>query len=252
MLADIVPRAKSSQRWHVKHVLVPIHPEGWRFAALFAIAGTLLFWVWVPLGWIGVVLTLWCVYFFRNPDRVVPQREGLVIAPADGRVCMITETHLPSELDRELDRSEEEKRIRVSIFMNVFNVHVNRAPVPGKILAAPYVKGKFLNADLDKASEANERQLLLMETGEQDTQTIAIVQIAGLVARRIRCDVVPGQVLKAGERFGLIRFGSRVDVYLPAGVAPLVSVGQLTAAGETVLADLSAPRPQTPCNAELI
>ena len=240
----------------MKHILIPIHPEGWRFAALFAIASGLLFWVWVPLGWIGVVLTLWCVYFFRNPDRAVPQGEGLVIAPADGRICMITETRLPNELDRESDREsdrdEEDKRIRVSIFMNVFNVHVNRAPVPGKILAAPYVKGKFLNADLDKASDANERQILLMETGDQTTETIGIVQIAGLVARRIRCDVVPGQVLKAGERFGLIRFGSRVDVYLPAGVAPLVSVGQLTTAGETVLADLSAPRPQTPRRAELI
>ena len=134
--------------------------------------------------------------------------------------------------------------------MNVFNVHVNRAPVPGKILAAPYVKGKFLSADLDKASEDNERQILLMETA--DKETVGIVQIAGLVARRIRCDVMPEQVLKAGERFGLIRFGSRVDVYLPAGVAPLVSVGQLTVAGETVLADLSAARPQTPRRGDLI
>ena len=232
----------------MKHVLVPIHPEGWRFAALFAIASGLLFWAWMPLGWIGVILTLWCLYFFRNPDRVVPQGEGLVIAPADGRICMITETDLPKELDCD----EEEKRIRVSIFMNVFNVHVNRAPVPGKILSAPYVKGKFLNADLDKASEDNERQILLMETGDQDAKTIGIVQIAGLVARRIRCDVTPGQVLQAGERFGLIRFGSRVDVYLPAGVTPLVSVGQLTIAGETVLADLSAPLPQTPRPGDLI
>ena len=230
----------------MKHVFVPIHPEGWRFAALFALVSGLLFWAWVPLGWVGVIRTVWCVYFFRNPDRVVPQADGLVIAPADGRVCMITETHLPGELEG----NEDEKRLRVSIFMNVFNVHVNRAPVPGKILAAPYVKGKFLNADLDKASEDNERQILLMETA--DKETIGIVQIAGLVARRIRCDVTPEQVLKAGERFGLIRFGSRVDVYLPAGVAPLVSVGQLTVAGETVLADLSAARPQTPRRGDLI
>ena len=230
----------------MKHVFVPIHPEGWRFAALFALVSGLLFWAWMPLGWVGVILTVWCVYFFRNPDRVVPQADGLVIAPADGRVCMITETRLPGELECD----EDEKRLRVSIFMNVFNVHVNRAPVPGKILAAPYVKGKFLNADLDKASEDNERQILLMETA--DKETIGIVQIAGLVARRIRCDVTPGQVLKAGERFGLIRFGSRVDVYLPADVAPLVSVGQLTVAGETVLADLSAARPQTPRRGDLI
>ena len=230
----------------MKHVLVPIHPEGWRFAALFALVSGLLFWAWMPLGWVGVILTVWCVYFFRNPDRVVPQADGLVIAPADGRVCMITETRLPGELER----NEDEKRLRVSIFMNVFNVHVNRAPVPGKILAAPYVKGKFLSADLDKASEDNERQILLMETA--DKETVGIVQIAGLVARRIRCDVMPEQVLKAGERFGLIRFGSRVDVYLPAGVAPLVSVGQLTVAGETVLADLSAARPQTPRRGDLI
>ena len=230
----------------MKHVFVPIHPEGWRFAALFALVSGLLFWAWMPLGWIGVILTVWCVYFFRNPDRVVPQADGLVIAPADGRVCMITETRLPGELEG----NEDEKRLRVSIFMNVFNVHVNRAPVPGKILAAPYVKGKFLNADLDKASEDNERQILLMETA--DKETIGIVQIAGLVARRIRCDVTPEQVLKAGERFGLIRFGSRVDVYLPAGVAPLVSVGQLTVAGETVLADLTTARPQTPRRGDLI
>ena len=230
----------------MKHVFVPIHPEGWRFAALFVLVSGLLFWAWMPLGWVGVILTVWCVYFFRNPDRVVPQADGLVIAPADGRVCMITETRLPGELEG----NEDEKRLRVSIFMNVFNVHVNRAPVPGKILAAPYVKGKFLNADLDKASEDNERQILLMETA--DKETIGIVQIAGLVARRIRCDVTPEQVLKAGERFGLIRFGSRVDVYLPAGVAPLVSVGQLTVAGETVLADLSAARPQTPRRGDLI
>ena len=230
----------------MKHVFVPIHPEGWRFAALFALVSGLLFWAWMPLGWVGVILTVWCVYFFRNPDRVVPQADGLVIAPADGRVCMITETRLPGELEG----NEDEKRLRVSIFMNVFNVHVNRAPVPGKILAAPYVKGKFLNADLDKASEDNERQILLMETA--DKETIGIVQIAGLVARRIRCDVTPEQVLKAGERFGLIRFGSRVDVYLPAGVAPLVSVGQLTVAGETVLADLTTARPQTPRRGDLI
>jgi len=179
------------------------------------------------------VLTLWCVYFFRDPDRVTPVRPGLVIAPADGRVCLVDESAPPPELEL-----GDEPRPRVCIFMNVFNVHVNRAPMSGTITKLAYRPGKFINAELDKASEYNERQALAMKT--TSGHDIAFVQIAGLVARRILCQVAEGQALQAGERFGLIRFGSRVDVYLPKGAAPLLAVGQLTTAGETVVADLES------------
>lgn len=219
----------------IRTAIAPIHPEGWRFIAIFAALTLLLFWLWEPLGWIGVVLTLWCAYFFRDPDRITPTAPGLVIAPADGRVSMIAEVPLP----KELEDTDTTPRLRVSIFMNVFNVHVNRAPVDGTVAKAVYVPGKFVNAELDKASEDNERQILLYETA--DGAQIGCVQIAGLVARRILCWVGHGTKLKAGERFGLIRFGSRVDVYLPAGVTPKVCVGQTMIAGETVLADLGAP-----------
>lgn len=217
----------------MKSVLVPINPAGWPFIAIFAVAALVLAYIAEPLGWVGVVLTLWCAYFFRDPDRVTPTRAGLVIAPADGRICLIDEAVPPAELDM-----GDEARPRVCIFMNVFNVHVNRAPMDGSITKLAYRPGKFLNADMDKASELNERQSLRMKTA--DGHDIAFVQIAGLVARRIICQVHEGANLKAGERFGLIRFGSRVDVYLPHGAAPLVSVGQLTIAGESVLADLTS------------
>jgi len=179
------------------------------------------------------VLTAWCAYFFRNPDRVTPVREGLVISPADGVVQMIQPAAPPPELDM-----GGEPLTRISVFMNVFNVHVNRAPVDGKIEKLAYRPGKFLNASLDKASEYNERQSVRMKLA--DGRDIAFVQIAGLVARRILIWVTEGQKLAAGERFGLIRFGSRVDVYLPDGVSPLVCVGQIAVAGETVIADLEA------------
>lgn len=217
----------------MKSVLVPINPAGWPFIAIFAVVALVLAYIAEPLGWLGVVLTLWCVYFFRDPDRVTPTRAGLVIAPADGRVCLIDEAVPPSELDM-----GDTALPRVCIFMNVFNVHVNRSPMDGTITKLGYRPGKFLNAELDKASEFNERQSLRMQTS--DGHDIAFVQIAGLVARRIVCQVHEGTQLKAGERFGLIRFGSRVDVYMPKGTKPLAVVGQLTCAGETVIADLES------------
>ncbi|MCR4377606.1 MAG: phosphatidylserine decarboxylase [Rhodospirillales bacterium] len=217
----------------MKSVLVPINPAGWPFIAIFAVVALILAYIAEPLGWLGVVLTLWCVYFFRDPDRVTPTRAGLVIAPADGRICLIDEAVPPAELEM-----GDTPLSRVCIFMNVFNVHVNRAPMDGVITKLGYRPGKFLNAELDKASEFNERQSLRMQT--TDGHDIAFVQIAGLVARRIVCQVHEGTQLKAGERFGLIRFGSRVDVYMPNGTKPLVAVGQLTCAGETVIADLKS------------
>lgn len=211
-------------------VLVPVHPEGWRFVAIFAVVTALLFALWTPLGWIGVVLTLWCGYFFRNPERVTPARPGLVISPADGIVQTIGPVTPPPELGM-----GEEPLTRVSVFMNVFNVHINRIPISGRILRRVYSPGKFFNASLDKASIYNERMAFRLEM--EDGRELAFVQIAGLVARRIRCDVEDGQRVSTGERFGLIRFGSRVDVYLPDGVVPLVAVGQTMIAGESVIAD---------------
>ncbi|WP_428248926.1 phosphatidylserine decarboxylase [Ferrovibrio sp.] len=223
----------------IRSVLVPIHREGWKFIALFALGTLVLFWIATPLGWVGVVLTAWCAYFFRDPPRVTPIRQPgpdgkalptLLIAPADGVVQMIERAVPPEELGMGFDA-----RLRISIFMNVFNVHVNRAPVDGSVTALAYRPGKFLNAALDKASTDNERQSmkLKLESGKE----VAVVQIAGLVARRILCEAREGQVYKAGERFGLIRFGSRVDVYLDDGMVPLVVVGQNTIGGETVIAE---------------
>ena len=220
-------------------VLTPIHREGYRFIAAFAIAALLLLLLWPPLGWLCVIATLWCAYFFRDPQRVTPQRPGLVISPADGRVSAIEEVRPPRELDL-----GEEPRLRVSVFMNVFDVHVNRAPVAGRVTRIAYTPGKFINAELDKASEDNERNGLAIEMS--DGSSVGVVQIAGLVARRIVCFVAEGAELAAGERFGLIRFGSRLDIYLPPGKAAQVCVGQRAVAGETILCDLESgegPRP---------
>ena len=219
-------------------VVVPIHRAGWPFIAAFAIVSVILgLFVAEPLGWLGFVLTLWCAYFFRDPDRVTPTRPGLIISPADGRVTMIVPAVPPPELGM-----GDAPRTRISIFLNVFNVHINRVPADGTITAVEYHPGTFVNAALDKASEANERMALRQRL--PDGREIAYVQIAGLVARRILCWAKPGQEVKAGERFGLIRFGSRTDVYLPDGVAPLVCVGQNAIGGETVLADLASTEPQ--------
>ena len=211
----------------------PMHPEGLKFVATCGLITAGLFLLTPILGWIGVGLTVWCYYFFRDPERVTPDRPGLIVSPADGIISLIEPAVPPKELgmsDRPLTR--------VSVFMNVFNCHVNRAPVAGEITAVAYRPGKFFNASLDKASEHNERNSLCIRLS--DGREIAVVQIAGLVARRIVCFVAPGAQTATGERFGLIRFGSRLDVYLPPGVTPLVSLGQTMVAGETVLAELPA------------
>ncbi len=217
----------------LKYLYMPIHPEGWRFISLFAAGTLILLWLWWPLGWVGVLLTLWCAFFFRNPERVTPTRQGLVISPADGVVQMIVPAPPPAELDM-----GDAPLTRISVFMSVFNVHVNRIPAAGRVLRRAYTPGKFLNASLDKASVFNERMAIRL--GLAGGEEIAFVQIAGLVARRIRCDLAEGQEVQAGERFGLIRFGSRLDIYLPPGAQPLVVVGQTALAGETVLADLDS------------
>ncbi len=217
-------------------VIKPLHREGYRFLAIFAVITLVLFLIWAPLGWIGVGLTVWCYYFFRDPERVTPDREGLVVSPADGIVSMIEPAVPPAELG--LDAAP---LTRISVFMNVFDCHVNRLPVGGTITAVAYRPGKFLNAALDKASDDNERNGLALQLA--DGRKLAVVQIAGLVARRILCDAKPGDLMLTGQRFGMIRFGSRLDVYLPDGVAPLVAVGQAMTAGETVLADLASVEP---------
>lgn len=212
-------------------MLVPIQRAGWPFIAAFAAATVALFIAAPVLGWLGVALTAWCTYFFRDPERITPVREGLLVSPADGLVQTVTPAAPPPELGL-----GDEERARISVFMNVFDVHVNRVPVDGTITRIAYVPGAFLNASLDKASEKNERNGLIVRTA--DEREVAVVQIAGLVARRIVCWLSEQQVVRAGQRLGMIRFGSRVDVYLPHGVAPLVGPGQRMVAGETVLADL--------------
>ena len=213
----------------IRAQIPPIHPEGYPFIGGFALASLILFWIWTPLGWIGTVLTVWCALFFRDPVRVTPVREGVVVSPADGRVSMISQVLPPAELGL-----GDKPLTRISVFMSVFNCHVNRAPVTGRIEKIVYRPGAFINAELDKASEDNERNSLVIGTAQG---RIGVVQIAGLVARRIVCFSKEGQAIGAGWRFGLIRFGSRLDVYLPDGGKPLVSVGQTAVAGETVLAD---------------
>jgi phosphatidylserine decarboxylase len=214
----------------IRSQIAPVHPEGYPFIGGFVLASLVLLWLWPPLGWIGVMLTAWCVYFFRDPPRVTPLRDGLVIAPADGRVSRIINAVPPAELELG-DRPVP----RVSIFMNVFDCHVNRSPVTGRIEKMSYRPGAFVNADLDKASEDNERNAFIITTARA---RIGVVQIAGLVARRIVPFVQEGQAVAAGDRIGMIRFGSRVDVYLPEGGRALVAEGQSAIAGETVLADL--------------
>ncbi len=218
-------------------IFAPIHREGHRFIAIFIAVTLVLFLIYDPLGWIGVILTCWCAYFFRDPARVTPERSGLIISPADGVVSAIALVPPPVELEM-----SEPLMTRVSVFMNVFNCHVNRIPVDATITRIAYIPGLFFNASLDKASEDNERNALCLTTA--DGTRLAVVQIAGLVARRIICWASENQVLRAGDRFGMIRFGSRVDVYLPEGVAPLVALGQTMVAGETIIADLGANEAQ--------
>ena len=217
----------------IRSQLAPLHPEGYPFVGGFALASLILFWLWSPLGWLGTLATLWCAYFFRDPPRVTPLRDGIVVAPADGRVSQIVNAVPPAELEL-----GNRPLTRISIFMSVFDCHVNRSPVAGRIERIVYRPGKFLNADLDKASEDNERNALViaMAAGTR----IGVVQIAGLVARRIVPFVRQGEAVAAGQRIGMIRFGSRVDIYLPEGTRALVAQGQIALAGETVLADFTA------------
>lgn len=218
-----------------KAILVPVNPAGRPFIGGFALAALLLWMISGFLGILGLIATLWCIYFFRDPDRYTPVRGGLIVSGADGIVSAVEPAAPPAELglpDRPLTR--------ISVFLNVFDVHVNRLPIDGTIGAVRYRPGKFLNAALDKASEDNERNAVRIDTPDG---AVVVVQIAGLIARRIKCWIREGEAAKAGARFGLIRFGSRVDVYLPEGVAALVAPGQRCIAGETVIADLRAQEP---------
>lgn len=217
----------------ISSVLVPIAREGRPFVAIGVVLALVLIWVGPWTGALGIALAGWIAYFFRDPPRTVPTREGLVVSPADGIVSMITEALPPPELNL-----GTEPLTRVSVFLNVFDVHINRSPVAGTVERVVYNAGKFLNASLDKASTDNERNGLAIRLA--DGRMIGVVQIAGLIARRIVCHARDGQHLKTGERFGLIRFGSRTDLFLPKGVAPLVAAGQRMIGGETVMADLTS------------
>lgn len=220
----------------MSNILQIIHPEGWRFVAIFAGISFVMAMISPNLGWIGAILTVWCMYFFRNPERVVPAREGLLVSPADGVVCQISSVVPAADLEL-----GDKPLTRISIFLNVFDVHVNRVPIAGVVRKVIYHEGQFLNASFDKASDKNERNTVVVDvtTG----QRIAFVQIAGLIARRIRCDIGAQDNVETGQVFGLIRFGSRMDVYLPEGVEPLVIEGQRMIAGETILADLENKEP---------
>lgn len=222
----------------VRRQISPVHPEGYMFIAAFAVITLLLAWLWEPLGWIGAMLTGWCICFFRDPVRHTPIQRDLVVSPADGVISSLGLFVPPPELGLGVEPMQ-----RISVFMSVFDCHVNRTPIAGRIAKIAYTPGLFVNADLDKASQDNERNALVID-GERGR--FGVVQIAGLVARRIVCFSKQGDTLQAGERFGLIRFGSRVDVYCPMGARPLVALGSKAVAGETVLADFgssSEPRP---------
>jgi len=219
-----------------RQTLAPIHPDGWKFVAIGAAATVILYLLWHPLGWLALIVTVWIAYFFRDPWRVTPIRTGLVISPADGIVVSLGQTTPPAEL-----AMPATPVTRIGIFLNLFDVHVARAPLDGRIVGRTYVAGRFVNASLDKASEHNER--LALRLAPTDGAEIGCVLIAGLVARRIVCAPGEGQLVAAGERIGIIRFGSRVDMYLPAEYVPLVVLGQRMIGGETVLADRAATEP---------
>ena len=210
----------------------PMHPEGHKFVSIFAAITLVLFLLWEPLGWTGVGLTVWVYYFFRDPERVVPTEDGIMVSPADGIVSLLEPAVPPMELGL-----GSEPMTRVSVFMSVFNCHVNRIPAAGRITTVAYHHGKFLNASLDKASEQNERNGITIELS--DGRQYGVVQIAGLIARRIMCWSEEGSDMQRGERFGLIRFGSRLDIYLPSGAEPTVQIGQTMIAGETIIARLN-------------
>jgi phosphatidylserine decarboxylase len=215
----------------VTGAFVPIHRDGYKFVCAFALATLFLFLISPPLGWLGAVATAWCAYFFRDPDRVTPTRANLVVSAADGRISGLAGALPPRDLGL-----GDAMLTRVSVFLSILDVHIVRAPVSGRIARSVYVPGKFLNAELDKASEENERRALLIETEAGDK--VGVVLIAGLIARRIVTFVGEGDSVQVGDRIGLIRFGSRVDVYLPPEARPLAAVGQTAIGGETVLAEL--------------
>ena len=238
-ILDNQGRGEASWQWP------SIHPEGRKFGGIAAAIALVCWFMFGPwIGWPLAVLTLCVLAFFRDPVRVTPQEDRWIVAPADGLVTLIQKVPLPRELtvdDGSGSRPMDPEPVtRISIFMSVFDVHINRAPIGGSVRRVIYIPGKFVNADLDKASEENERQHVLIE--RSDGLRICLTQIAGLVARRIVPFVKPGDIIASGQRIGLIRFGSRVDVYLPAGTEPKVLLGQKTIAGETVLAEVAESR----------
>jgi phosphatidylserine decarboxylase len=220
----------------LRQALAPLHPDGFKFVAVGVVITLLLFLLWAPAGWLAAVVTLWMVYFFRDPWRVSPSRPGLLISPADGIVVSIGAATPPEELAMGVAAV-----VRIGIFLNIFDVHVTRAPVGGRVVAMRYTKGRFVNASLDKASEDNER--LAVRIAPPEGPDVAFVLVAGLVARRIVCDLYNGQDVASGQRVGIIRFGSRVDIYCPPPYVPMVVVGQRMVGGETVLADRLAAEP---------
>jgi len=220
----------------LRRVLAPLHPDGFKFVLAAAVATLLLFLLWAPAGWVAAVVTLWMAYFFRDPWRVTPLREGLLVSPADGIVISVMPAAPPAELGM-----GETGFVRIGIFLNIFDVHVTRAPIAGRVVALRYAKGRFVNASREEASLSNERMAIRLAPPEGPE--IAYVQVAGLVARRIVCDLREGQRIAAGQRMGIIRFGSRVDVYCPPPYVPMVAAGQRMVGGETVLADRLAQEP---------
>jgi phosphatidylserine decarboxylase len=220
----------------VRRVLAPIHPDGFKFVAATAVVSLLLFLMWRPLGWLGVVVTLWVVYFFRDPWRVTPRREGLLVSPADGVVLSVAPAPPPPELEM-----GEDPVARIGIFLDIFDVHVTRAPIGGRVAALRYAMGRFINASRAEASRENER--MAIRIAPAGGPEIAFVLVAGLLARRIVCDLREGQEVAVGQRVGIIRLGSRVDVYCPPPYVPMVIEGQRMVGGETVIADRLAQEP---------
>ena len=220
----------------LKNFFPPINTAGYPFIILFALLALILSLISDFLGWIGVILTLWCVYFFRDPERVIPEKKNIIISPADGKILFAG----PSKAPENLSDNKQRDLNKVSIFMNIFNVHVNRIPISGKVIWLKYVPGTFLNASLDKSSEDNERMIVKIEVSKGIF--IYVVQIAGLIARRIKCDLTENESVTIGQRYGLIRFGSRVDVYFPKDFNILVNKGQTSISGETILADSNSTK----------
>ena len=220
----------------LKNFIPPINTAGYPFIILFALFSLILSLISDFLGWIGFILTLWCAYFFRDPERVIPEKKNIIISPADGKILFAG----PSKAPENLSDNKQQDLNKVSIFMNIFNVHVNRIPISGKVIWLKYVPGTFLNASLDKSSEDNERMIVKIEVSKGIF--IYVVQIAGLIARRIKCDLTENESVTIGQRYGLIRFGSRVDVYFPKDFNILVNKGQTSISGETILADFNVTK----------